>query len=38
MWKCRGVIAGLERCEGQGFCSKELTVTMKTHRIRNLNV
>lgn len=38
MWNCRGVIAGLERQEGQGFCSKELTVTMKTHRVGILNV
>lgn len=38
MWNCRGVIAGLERCEGQSFCSKELTVTMKTHRVGILSV
>lgn len=38
MWNCGGVIAGLERCEGQGFCSKELKVTMKTHRVGILGV
>lgn len=38
MWNCGGVIAGLERCEGQGFCSKELKVTMKTHRVEILGV
>lgn len=38
MWNCGGVIAGLERCDGQGFCSKELKVTMKTPRVGVLGV